>query len=77
MVEHPFINDADEKTIDELLDIIGGLYKKLSIANRMNNPALFNQLHMAISTYRLALQTKQQEQSAQSADTESGFIDIQ
>jgi hypothetical protein len=77
MIEHPFVNDANEKTVEELLEIIATLYKKLSIANRMNNPALFNQLHMAINTYRATLQEKQRADSDKSTDSDSGFIDIQ
>lgn len=77
MIEHPFINDANDKTTEELLEIINGLNKKLMMANKMNNPAMFNQLLMAINTYRSALQIKQQEQYASNSGEITGQIDIQ
>jgi len=78
MMDHPFINDAQEKSVEELLEIIGGLNKKLMIANRMHNPALFNQLLMSINTYRSVLQQKQQEEwNKGTGDNSTGHIDIQ
>ena len=77
VIEHPFVTDANDKTAEELLDIIGGLSKKLMTASRMNNPTLFNQLQMAINTYKAALTTKQQEQWNKTSGDMTGHIDIQ
>ena len=77
MIEHPFVTDANDKTTEELLDIIGGLSKKLMTASRMYNPALFNQLQMAINTYKSVLTTKQQEQWNKTSGDMTGHIDIQ
>ena len=77
MMEHPFVNDAQDKSIDELLDIISGLNKKLMMAARLNNPALMGQLQMAITTYRDAYVKKQAEQWNKESGNISGHIDIQ
>lgn len=77
MIEHPFINDAGDKSIEELIEIISGLNKKLMTASRMQNPALFNQLQMAIGTYKAALNQKQQENWNKNSGNTSGHIDIQ
>jgi hypothetical protein len=77
MMEHPFVNDADDKTEEELLDIISGLNKKLVMAGRMNNPHLIGQLTMAVNTYRDAYRRKMSEKWDKESGNSSGHIDIQ
>jgi hypothetical protein len=77
MIEHPFINDADDKTEEELLDIISGLNKKLVMAGRMNNQQLIGQLTMAVNTYRDSYRRKQSAKWDNDSANLSGHIDIQ
>ena len=60
-MEHPLIGKIDDQTEDELLDTITDLNGKLTIAMRMGNSSLINQLQMAITTYRNKLSEKQKK----------------
>jgi hypothetical protein len=51
-MEHPLIPNLDNLSADELLEKITELNKKLSIAVRMSNHYLCNQLRMAIESYQ-------------------------
>lgn len=51
-MEHPFINDLSDKTLDELQNAISDLNRKLTYAYRTLNQPLINQLHMVIESYR-------------------------
>lgn len=51
-MEHPFINDLSDKTLDELQSSISDLSRKLTYAYRTRNQPLINQLHMALESYR-------------------------
>ena len=72
--EHPLIPNLDNLTIDELRDKVSELNKKLTIAYRMGNNHLCNQIRMSINSY----QTKYQEKlkSSQSGTDYDGMIDI-
>jgi hypothetical protein len=56
-MEHPFINDLDGLTLEQLGSRIAELNKKLGIAIRSGNPYLCDQIRMALTSYT----TKQQE----------------
>lgn len=58
-MEHPLIGKIDELSESELLDKITELNGKLTIAMRMGNSSLINQVTMAINTYRNKLTEKQ------------------
>ena len=60
-MEHPFINDLDGLTLDQLGSKISELHKKLGIAMRSGNPYLCDQIRMAIDSYH----NKQQEKMAE------------
>lgn len=60
-MEHPLITDVSNLTIDELQTKISELNKKLSIAQRMGNANLSNQIRMAIETFRNRYQEKMQQ----------------
>ena len=60
-MEHPFINDIDGLTLEQLGSKITELNKKLGIAIRTGNPYLCDQIRMAISSYY----NKQQEKMAE------------
>lgn len=51
-MEHPFINDLSDKTLEELQDTISNLNNKLTFAYRTGNGPLIHQLNMAIESYR-------------------------
>jgi len=51
-MEHPFINDLSDKTLDELQEAISNLNNKLTFAYRTGNQPLIHQLQMVIESYR-------------------------
>jgi len=54
-MEHPLINDIGELDEQQLMDKITELNSKLTVAMRMGNSSLINQVQMAIETYRRKL----------------------
>jgi len=72
-MEHPLIGNLDDFTAEQLLEKITELNKKLSIAMRMGNAYLCDQLRMAIESH----QTKYQEKIRSSPDNNfDSVIDI-
>jgi hypothetical protein len=57
-MEHPFINDLSDKTIEQIQDTISSLHQKLTFAYRTGTSALIQQLNMALDSYRKEYQTK-------------------
>lgn len=51
-MQHPFINDLGDKSLEELQISLQGLRSKLTFAYRMQNHMLIQQLHMAIESYQ-------------------------
>jgi hypothetical protein len=51
-MEHPFILNLSDKTVEELQNTISSLTNKLTFAYRSGNQPLVNQLNMAISSYK-------------------------
>ena len=60
-MEHPLIGKIDDLSESELLDVITELNGKLTIAMRMGNSSLINQVNLAITTYRNKLTEKQKK----------------
>lgn len=60
-MEHPFINNLENKSLEELQTIISDLSSKLTFAYRTGNSALINQINMAIESYRSAYNKKMNE----------------
>lgn len=58
VTEHPLIESLADLTEAELQVKITEIYKKLSIAQRMNNAWLCHQLQMALQNYNAAYQEK-------------------
>ena len=50
-MEHPFMPDLSEKTIDELQTSIQDLTSKLSFAHRIGKEFMVNQIHMVLEGY--------------------------
>lgn len=57
-MEHPFINNLSDKSLEELQSHISSLTSKLNFAYKTGNSNLINQLNMAIESYRNAYQAK-------------------
>lgn len=51
-MQHPFINDLSDKSLEDLQQTISQLMGKLNFAYRTGNGALIHQLNMAIDSYR-------------------------
>lgn len=69
-MEHPLIGSLEQFTADQLLTTITELNRKLSVAQRMGNSDLCNQIRMAIESH----QTKYQEKLRK--DTDNNFDDV-
>lgn len=73
-MEHPLIPNLDNLTSEELSGKITELNKKLSIAYRLGNHDLCNQIRMALESYQSKYQTKMK--AAQNGTDFDGMIDI-
>jgi len=60
-MEHPFINDLSNKSLEELQTDISNLSAKLNFAYRANHGQLINQIQMALESYRNAYTKKMDE----------------
>jgi hypothetical protein len=74
-MEHPFINSLEDLTIEQLGSKISDLHKKLSIAHRMGNGYLCDQIRMALNSYNNKYQQKMQALSAPKAGEKDSFND--
>jgi hypothetical protein len=50
-MQHPFITDLSDKSLEDISKILSDLNQKLNFAYRAQNGALINQLRMAIESY--------------------------
>jgi len=57
-VNHPFISNLSNKSLEELQQTLSELMNKLTFAHRMGNGPLIHQLNMAIESYRVAYTDK-------------------
>lgn len=60
-MEHPFINDISDKSVEELQESISSLNNKLTFAYRTGNGPLIHQLQMVLESYRSQLSKKMDE----------------
>lgn len=51
-MQHPFISDLSDKSIDELQNTINDLTKKLTYVYRTQNGPLIQQVQMALQSYK-------------------------
>lgn len=70
-MEHPFIHDIDHLSLEELGSKVNELQKKLSIAHRIGNGYLCDQIRMALTSY----QTKYSEKLNASFSPKPGSDD--
>lgn len=57
-MEHPFIKNLDDKTLEDLQTKISELSNKLNFAYRTQNSPLIAQITMALESYRNAYNKK-------------------
>lgn len=57
-MEHPFINDLSDHSLEDLQTKISELSSKLTFAYRTQNGPLISQINMALESYRSAYQKK-------------------
>ena len=60
-MEHPFINNLGDKSLEELQETVSGLMNKLTYAYRTGNGPLIHQLHMALESYKKQQSKKMDE----------------
>ena len=60
-MEHPFINNISDKSLEELQKTISDLTTKLNFAYRTGNGPLIQQINMALESYRSAYTKKMDE----------------
>ena len=60
-MQHPFIGDLSDKTMEELSTTITDLTKKLSFAYRSQNGPMIHQLGMVMESYKAEYNTKMDE----------------
>jgi hypothetical protein len=60
-VQHPFISDLSDKSLEDLQKTLTYLTNKLNFAYRMGNGPLINQINMVIESYRAAYNKKMDE----------------
>jgi hypothetical protein len=60
-MEHPFIGDLSDKSMEDLSSTISDLTKKLSFAYRMQNGPMIHQIGMVIESYKSEYNKKMDE----------------
>lgn len=60
-MEHPFINNLQDKSLEDLQTTISSLSSKLTFAYRTGNGPLISQINMALESYRGEYQKKMDE----------------
>lgn len=61
MMEHPFMPDLSDKSLEELQDGMAEINNKLTFAYRTQNTALINQLTMFMEGYKKEFSKKMDE----------------
>jgi len=51
-MEHPFISDLSDKSLEDLQETLSGLTTKIMFAQNSGNQPLVNQLRMVINSYQ-------------------------
>lgn len=60
-MEHPFMPDISDKSLEELQASIADLSSKLSFAHRMGQSFMVNQIQMVLEGYKAASAKKMDE----------------
>lgn len=60
-MQHPFVNNLSDKSLEDLQKTISDLMGKLTFAYRMGNGPLIQQLQMVIESYKSEYNKKMDE----------------
>lgn len=60
-MEHPFVNDLSDKSLEDLQSSISSLMNKLNFAYRTGNQPLIRQIQMVIESYKKEYNKKMDE----------------
>jgi hypothetical protein len=60
-MQHPFINNLSDKSIDDLSNTLTELTKKLNFAYRTQNGPMIHQLQMVLESYKAEYNKKMDE----------------
>ena len=60
-MQHPFITDLSDKSLEDLQTTISGLTSKLTFAYRTGNGPLIHQLQMVLESYKMEQSKKMDE----------------
>jgi hypothetical protein len=74
-MEHPFIHNLEDMTLEQLGSKVSELHKKLSIAHRMGNSYLCDQIRMALNSYNNKYQQKMKALTAPKSGEADSFND--
>lgn len=61
MINHPFMEDLSDKTLDQLQEKIATITKHMNFAYRSQNSSMIHQLNMILYTYQQAYAKKLDE----------------
>jgi len=74
-MEHPFIHNLEDMTLEQLGSKVSELHKKLAIAHRMGNGYLCDQIRMALNSYNNKYQQKMKTLTAPKSGEADSFND--
>lgn len=74
-MEHPFVGNLSDKSMDELTEAISKLNKSLAFSLRSNRYDMANQIRMILETYRAEL-NRQHQKLLEDDSAITGSIDI-
>ena len=74
-MEHPFVGNLSDKSMDELTEVISKLNKNLAFASRSERYEMASQIQMVLESYRGEL-NRQQKKLLEDGSFIDGKIDI-
>lgn len=74
-MEHPFVGDLSNKSMEELTETINKLNKNMSFAARTGRYEMANQIQMVLESYRSEL-NRQHQRLLEADKSITGKIDI-
>lgn len=75
-MEHPFVGNLSDKSMDELTEVINKLNKNLAFASRSGRYEMASQIQMALESYRSELNRQHKKLLDDDGPYISGKIDI-
>jgi hypothetical protein len=75
-MEHPFVGNLSDKSMDELTEVISKLNKNLAFASRSGRYEMASQIQMVLESYRGELDRQQKKLLEEDGSFIDGKIDI-